>query len=52
MRVPRHVPLITLGEIETPGNGGYGRGAGPSYTQNLSTWPLYLRPTYREQNSD
>ncbi|MGA2064291.1 MAG: hypothetical protein ABSG86_04960 [Thermoguttaceae bacterium] len=36
----------TLGEIETPGNGGYGRGDGPSFTQNLSTWPLYIRPTY------
>jgi hypothetical protein len=35
-----------LGEIETPGNGGYGRGDGPSYTQNLSTWPLQVQPTY------
>ena len=36
----------TLGEIETPGNGGYGQSEGPSYTENLSTWPLFLRPTY------
>jgi hypothetical protein len=36
----------TLGEIETPGNGAYGRGEAPSYTENLSTWPLYVRPTY------
>ncbi|MHB1033095.1 MAG: hypothetical protein ACYC35_02365 [Pirellulales bacterium] len=36
----------TLGEIETPATGGYGRGDGPSYTENLSSWPLYVRPTY------
>jgi hypothetical protein len=36
----------TLGDIETPGNGGYGRGEGPSYTQSVSAWPFYIRPTY------
>jgi hypothetical protein len=35
----------TLGTITTTGNGGYGRGATP-YDQNLSTWPLFFRPTY------
>lgn len=35
----------TLGEIQTTGNGGYGKGATP-YTQNMSTWPFFIRPTY------
>jgi hypothetical protein len=35
----------TLGTVTTTGNGGYGRGAA-SYEENLSTWPLYFRPTY------
>lgn len=35
----------TLGNVTTTGNGGYGRGAA-SYGENLSTWPLYFRPTY------
>lgn len=25
---------------------GYGRGGGPSYTEGLSSWPFYVRPTY------
>ncbi|MBN2477039.1 MAG: hypothetical protein JXB62_20700 [Pirellulales bacterium] len=34
-----------LGNIETTGNGGYGRGATP-YNDNLSSWQLFFRPTY------
>ncbi len=36
----------TQGDIETPANGGYGRGGGPSYTEGLTSWPFYVRPTY------
>jgi len=35
----------TLGQIQTTGNGGYGGGAA-SYTNNMSSWPLYVRPAY------
>lgn len=35
----------TLGPLETTGNGGYGKGA-TSYTENPSSWLLYVRPTY------
>lgn len=35
----------TLGNIATPQNGGYGRGATP-YETDLAEWPLYFRPTY------
>jgi hypothetical protein len=36
----------TQGDIETPANGGYGRGEHPSYTEGLTSWPFYVRPTY------
>lgn len=35
----------TLGDLQTPGNGGYGRDAAP-YETDLTEWPLYFRPTY------
>jgi hypothetical protein len=36
----------TQGDIETPANGGYSRGGPPSYTEGLTAWPFYVRPTY------
>ncbi|MGD0089786.1 MAG: hypothetical protein ABSE73_07685 [Planctomycetota bacterium] len=35
----------TLGDIQTTGNGGYGKGKTP-YTENMTTWPFFIRPTY------
>jgi hypothetical protein len=35
----------TLGQIQTTGNGGYGGGS-TSYTENMSNWPLFVRPSY------
>jgi hypothetical protein len=36
----------TQGEIQTTQGFGYGRGEIMSYTENMSSWPFYIAPTY------
>ena len=36
----------TLGEIQTTQSMGYGKGERTPYTEKMTTWPLYIRPTY------